>query len=195
MARTPSTMSALGTQAPDFALPDTDGRIVRRDDFSGAPALIVLFTCNHCPFVVHVRDPLSELVRGWSARGVAVVAINSNDAAAYPQDGPAAMAEAKVRFALPYPYLFDASQRVALAYHAACTPDFFLYDKDFRLAYRGQLDASRPGNEVPISGSDLGSAIDAVLAGDAPMTEQRPSMGCNIKWREESLAGNVPAYF
>lgn len=194
MARTPSTMIPLGTPAPDFALPDTDGRTVRRDDFVGAPALLVMFTCNHCPFVVHVRDPLSELVRNWTARGVAVVAINSNDAATYPQDGPAAMAEAKVRYALPYPYLFDASQRTALAYHAACTPDFFLYDKAFRLVYRGQLDASRPGNGVPVSGSDLGRAIDAVLAGDAPLDEQRPSMGCNIKWRDESLAGNVPAY-
>ncbi len=194
MARTPSTMVPLGTPAPDFELPDTDGQLVARDDFKGSPALLVMFICNHCPFVVHVRDTLSELVRGWTRRGVAVVAIASNDAAKYPQDGPVAMAEDKQRFALPYPYLFDASQAVALAYHAACTPDFFLYDKDFRLAYRGQLDASRPGNEVPITGSDLGRAIDEVLAGVVVSSEQRPSMGCNIKWREENLAGNMPAY-
>lgn len=194
MARTPSTMIPLGTPAPDFRLPDTDGRLVARDDFKGGPALLVMFVCNHCPFVVHVRDALSQLVREWSARGVAVVAISSNDEARYPQDGPVAMADAKQRHDLPYPYLFDATQAVALAYHAACTPDFFLYDKDFRLAYRGQLDASRPGNELPISGADLGRAIDDVLAGRAVTAEQRPSMGCNIKWREENLAGNMPAY-
>ena len=194
MARTPSTMVPLGTAAPDFRLPATDGSFVARDDFKGAPALLVMFTCNHCPFVVHVRDALSDLVRGWMARGVAVVAIASNDAERYPQDGPQAMAEAKLRHDLPYPYLFDASQAVALAYHAACTPDFFLHDKDLRLVYRGQLDASRPGNDVPVTGGDLGRAIDALLAGASPLVDQRPSMGCNIKWREENLAGNGPAY-
>ena len=194
MARTPSTMIPLGTPAPDFRLPDTDGRWVARDDFDAAPALLVMFICNHCPYVVHVRDRLSELVRGWQARGVAVVGIASNDAATYPQDGPEAMAEAKARFALPYPYLFDATQGVALAYHAACTPDFFLFDRDRHLVYRGQLDGSRPGNGAPITGEDLGAAIDAVLTGAPAAPEQRPSMGCNIKWRESNLAGGMPAY-
>lgn len=194
MARTPSTMVPLGTPAPDFALPDTDGRVVARDDFKEAPALLVMFVCNHCPYVIHVRERLSELVREWSTRGVAVVGISANDPVAYPQDGPAAMAEAKRAFALPYPYLFDASQAIALAYRAACTPDFFLYDRDRRLVYRGQLDASRPGSGIPVTGEDLGRAIDQLLAGLPVTAEQRPSMGCNIKWREENLVGGMPAY-
>ncbi len=192
MARTPSTMIPLGTPAPDFDLPDTDGQRVQRTAFAGQP-LLVIFTCNHCPFVVHVRDALSALVRQWQARGLAVVAIASNDEAKYPQDGPAAMRLAKAEHALPYPYLFDATQQVALAYHAACTPDFFLFDRDHHLVYRGQLDASRPGNGVPVTGVDLAGAIDDMFAGRATET-QRPSMGCNIKWREENMAGNVPAY-
>lgn len=202
MAKTPSTMVPLGTLAPDFALPDTaatrapDGSwpLVRRDDFAAAPALLVAFLCNHCPYVVHVRDRLSELVRQWQARGVAVVAISSNDPLGYPADAPDAMAEAARRFALPYPYLFDASQEVALHYRAACTPDFFLYDGARRLAYRGQLDGSRPGNGVEVSGADLGAAIDAVLSGKPAAEEQRASLGCNIKWREENLVAGLPAY-
>lgn len=194
MARTPSTMLPLGTPAPDFRLPDTDGALVARDDFSEAPALLVMFVCNHCPFVVHIRDELSRLVRQWQARGVAVVGINSNDERTYPQDGPAAMAEAKRRFELPYPYLFDGTQEVALAYHAACTPDFFLFDGDRNLVYRGQLDASRPSNGVPITGDDLGRAIDAVLGGVPVEGEQLPSIGCNIKWREDNLRDGMPSY-
>ena len=194
MARTPSTMVPLGRPAPDFALPDTDGQVVALGDFRGAPALLVMFVCNHCPYVVHVRDALSALVRGWTAKGVAVVGIASNDPVAYPQDGPEAMAEAKRRFALPYPYLFDATQAVALAYRAACTPDFFLYDQGRRLAYRGQLDASRPNSGVPVTGEDLGRAIDALLAGEPITVEQRPSMGCNIKWRDDNLVDGHPAY-
>jgi peroxiredoxin len=194
MARTPSTMLALGTPAPDFRLPDTDGKTVARDDFKDAPALLVMFICNHCPFVIHVRDPLSRLVRGWQARGVAVVGIASNDERSHPQDGPAAMAEAKRRFELPYPYLFDATQEVALAYHAACTPDFFLFDGHHELVYRGQLDASRPSNGIPVTGEDLGAAIDAVLAGEPAASEQIPSIGCNIKWRPEKLVDGMPAY-
>jgi peroxiredoxin len=194
MARTPSTMIPLGTTAPDFNLPDTDGRMVGRDDFRGAPALLVMFLCNHCPFVVHIREPLVALTRDWLAKGVAVVAISSNDAARYPEDGPAKMAEYTQRFGFPFPYLYDASQSVALSYHAACTPDFFLFDGARKLTYRGQLDGARPGNEVPVTGADLGRAIDAVLAGAPPLAEQRPSLGCNIKWLEDNLAGNVPAY-
>lgn len=194
MARTPSTMLPLGTQAPDFRLPDTDGRLVARDDFAAAPALLVIFVCNHCPYVVHVRDALSGFVRGWQARGVAVVGIASNDPVAYPQDGPEAMAEAKRRYELPYPYLFDATQEVALAYHAACTPDFFLFDRTRRLVYRGQLDGSRPHNGVPVTGEDLAQAIDDVLAGRPIAVEQRPSLGCNIKWREDNLVDGLPAY-
>jgi len=194
MARTPSTMVPLGTPAPDFRLPDTDGRMIARDDFERAPALLVMFLCNHCPYVVHVRDALSELCRGWMARGVAVVGISANDPTTYPEDGPGAMAKVKARFGLPYPYLFDASQAVALAFCAACTPDFFLYDHERRLAYRGQLDASRPGNGVAVSGQDLGQAIDDVLAGAPVSSVQRPSLGCGIKWREENLENGSPRW-
>ncbi|MFO0748698.1 MAG: thioredoxin family protein [Myxococcota bacterium] len=184
MAKTPSTMVPLGTPAPDFALPDcVDGNVVRRDDFAAAPALLVMFICNHCPYVVHIRNGLVALTRQWAARGVAVVAISANDPEAYPADAPERMAEDKRRYDYPFPYLFDATQEVAVAYHAACTPDFFLYDRERRLAYRGQLDGARPGNGVAVTGADLGQAIDKVLDGLAPSPEQRPSMGCNIKWR------------
>jgi peroxiredoxin len=187
-------MAPIGTPAPDFRLMDTDGSLVARDDFKRAKALLVMFTCNHCPYVQHVRDRLSDLVRQWQERGVAVVAIASNDQASYPEDGPRAMAEAKQRYRLPYPYLFDPTQEVALAFRAACTPDFFLYDRDRRLVYRGQLDGSRPSNGVPVTGEDLGRAIDQLLAGEPLTGEQLPSAGCNIKWREENLAGGMPAY-
>ncbi|MCC6623854.1 MAG: thioredoxin family protein [Deltaproteobacteria bacterium] len=195
MARTPSTMVPLGTPAPAFSLPDTaSDRVVSLADHAGAPALLVMFLCNHCPFVVHVRPRLVELVEGWQARGVAVVAISSNDPVGYPADAPERMAEDARRFGFTFPYLFDATQEVALRYHAACTPDFFLYDRERRLAYRGQLDASRPGNGVEVTGADLERAIEAVLAGRAPDPEQRPSLGCNIKWRAENMANGMPAY-
>ncbi len=194
MAKTPSTMIPLFTPAPDFRLPDTDGRLVSRDDFRDAKALLVMFLCNHCPFVVHIRERLTELCHNWQSRGVAVVAISSNDAERYPEDGPAKMVEYKQRFGFPFPYLYDASQAVALAYHAACTPDFFLFDADRRLTYRGQLDASRPGNGIPVTGEDLERAIATTLAGAPALEEQRPSLGCNIKWLESNLLGHTPNY-
>lgn len=192
MAATPSTMQmTIGAPAPDFALADavTD-RTVRRDDFSGARGLLVLFVCNHCPFVIHVRDEMARISDAYADRGVATVAINANDAEAYPQDGPEAMRALARELGWSFPYLFDPSQEVAKAYGAACTPDIFLFDGDGRLFYRGQLDASRPGNDVPTTGRDLRDAIEAMLAGEAPPETQRPSLGCNIKWRP----GNAPPY-
>ena len=191
MARTPSTMLELGTPAPDFALPDFDGRRHALADFAGAPALLVVFICEHCPFVRHVRAAFAAMAREYQPRGLAVVAINSNDLGAYPQDGPDAMRAEAAQFGYVFPYLLDESQAVAKAYHAACTPDFFLFDGARRLAYRGQFDDSRPGNGRPVTGADLRAAVDAVLAGRAPAAEQFPSLGCNIKWRP----GNAPAWY
>jgi peroxiredoxin len=191
MARTPSTMLPLGTQAPDFKLMNVDGREVALADFAGKPALLVMFMCNHCPFVVHVADELARLGSEYMGRGVAVVGINSNDTATHPADSPERMvAEAEER-GYAFPYLFDETQAVAKAYRAACTPDFFLFDQDRKLVYRGQLDDSRPGSGVPVTGKDLRAALDAVLAGKKPAEEQRASLGCNIKWK----AGNEPEYF
>ena len=191
MARTPSTMLPLGTAAPDFKLMNVDGREGALSDFAGKPALLVMFMCNHCPFVVHVADELARLGSEYMGRGVAVVGINSNDTATHPADSPERMvAEAEER-GYAFPYLFDETQAVAKAYRAACTPDFFLFDQDRKLVYRGQLDDSRPGNGVPVTGKDLRAALDAVLAGAAPVSEQRASLGCNIKWK----AGNEPEYF
>ncbi|HUE96784.1 MAG TPA: thioredoxin family protein [Longimicrobiaceae bacterium] len=191
MAATPSTMLELGTTAPDFDLPEVMGGRVRLSDLSDAPALLVMFICNHCPFVKHLRAHLARMTREYRERGVAVVAISSNDAQKYPADGPAAMAQEKEEQAYAFPYLFDETQEVAKAYHAACTPDFFLFDGERRLFYRGQYDDSRPGNGVPVTGDDLRSALDAVLAGSEPPAEQKASIGCNIKWRP----GNEPEYF
>ncbi len=191
MAATPSTMPELGRPAAPFALPDTDGSIVRLEDFEGSPALLVMFICNHCPFVRHLRSDLARLGGEYGSRGVGVVAISSNDAAAYPADGPTEMAREKEDAGYPFPYLYDESQEVAIAYRAACTPDFFLFDADRRLAYRGQYDDSRPGNGLPITGRDLRAALDAVLAGAPAAMDQKPSIGCNIKWK----AGNAPEYF
>lgn len=191
MVRTPSTMLPLGTPAPDFKLMNVDGREVELADFAGKPALLVMFMCNHCPFVIHVADQLAQLGSEYMARGVAVVGINSNDTSAHPADSPERMvAEAEER-GYQFPYLFDETQEVAHEYRAACTPDFFLFDQDRKLVYRGQLDDSRPGNGVPVTGKDLRAALDAVLAGAAPVSEQRASLGCNIKWK----AGNEPDYF
>lgn len=183
MALTPSTMTPLGTPAPDFRLPDTDGHTVALADLAGAPALLVAFICNHCPFVKHVRAGLAKLARDYQARGVAVVGINSNDAVNYPEDSPERMKAEKADAGYTFPYLYDQSQEVARAYRAACTPDFFVFDRDRRLVYRGQMDASRPGNDKPVDGADLRAALDAVLAGRAPAAEQTPSIGCNIKWK------------
>lgn len=185
MAETPSTMAPLGMEAPDFSLRDTDGAVVSRDDFAGAPALLVLFICNHCPYVKHVQQELARIGEDYGARGVGVVAISSNDAERYPADSPEAMKIEKARVGYPFPYLFDQTQEVARAYQAACTPDIFLFDADRRLVYRGQLDDSRPGNGRPVTGRDLRAALDAVLQGRLIPSPQVPSVGCNIKWKAE----------
>jgi peroxiredoxin len=191
MAATTSTMLPLGTKAPPFSLPDAaTGRTVTSEDFGGARALLVMFICNHCPYVVHVRDELGRIAADYAARGLAVVAINANSEASHPQDGPAYMAEMARKLGWDFPFLFDDTQEVAKAYMAACTPDFFLFDAERKLAYRGQLDDSRPGNGKPVDGRDLRRAIDLVLDGSKVPEEQRPSIGCNIKWK----AGNAPAY-
>ena len=198
MAQTPSTMLDLGTACPDFSLSDTDGTTVARDDFGGRP-LLVMFICNHCPFVHHVAPELARLANDHAGR-LGIVAVQSNDAGAYPDDAPDKMAEEKAKRGYAFPYLYDADQSVAKAFTAACTPDFFLFDADHKLAYRGQLDGTRPhrissGNyddrNGAANGEDLRAAIDAVLKGEAPSAEQRPSMGCNIKW----IPGAEPAYF
>jgi len=191
MALTPSTMLALGTPAPEFQLPNIDGKTVSLADFKGAPVLIVMFICNHCPYVKHLRGALAEFGRECAARNVAVVAISSNDAKNYPDDSPAKMVEEARAAGYTFPYAYDESQKVAKAYRAACTPDFFVFDRGRRLVYRGQFDASRPGNGIPVTGKDLRAAVDAVLKGTPPSLNQVPSMGCNIKWK----AGNEPDYF
>ena len=191
MANTPSTMAPLGSSAPSFSLPDPAGTIVSLDDFAGRSALLVMFLCNHCPFVRHIRGALAQFAREYQARGMAVVAINSNDVSTYHDDSPERMAAEAREAGYSFPYLYDESQAVAKAYGAACTPDFFLYDRERRLVYRGQFDDSRPGNGRPITGADLRAAADSVLAGRPVAAEQRPSIGCNIKWKR----GNEPAYF
>ena len=190
MALTPSTMLPIGTAAPAFRLSDTDGQSVSLDDFKGAPALLVIFLCNHCPYVKHVRHDLARLGKEYQAKGVAIVGISSNDVSTHPDDGPAMMAKEKAAVGYTFPYLYDESQDVALAYQAACTPDFYVFDKDQKLVYRGQMDGSRPGNPIPVTGKDLRSALDAVLAGKPVSPDQRPSLGCNIKWKR----GNEPDY-
>jgi peroxiredoxin len=192
MVKTASTMLPLGTMAPEFSLKNpVDGSTVSLQDFAGKKGLLVIFMCNHCPFVIHVADELAKLTREYMGRGVAVVGINSNDASKHPADSPERMvAEAENR-GYPFPYLYDETQNVAHAYRAACTPDFFLFDGERRLVYRGQMDDSRPDSGVPVTGKDLRRALDAVLAGEDAPKEQRPSLGCNIKWQE----GNEPDYF
>ncbi|MEO6182272.1 MAG: thioredoxin family protein [Verrucomicrobiota bacterium] len=190
MALTPSTMRPLGASAPEFCLPDTNGKNVSLRDFKGAPAVLVMFICNHCPYVKHVRSELARLGRDYQAKSAAIVAINSNDAANYADDSPEKMRQEAVAAGYTFPYLFDESQSVAKAYRAACTPDIFLFDKDLKLVYRGQLDDSRPRNELPVTGKDLRAALDAVLAGKPVSEKQTPSIGCNIKWK----AGNQPDY-
>jgi peroxiredoxin len=190
MALTPSTMLPLGTTAPGFKLPDTDGKLVSLDDFKNAPALLVIFLCNHCPYVKHVRHELARLGKEYQQKGAAVVGISANDVTTHPEDSPARMAAEKAEVGYTFPYLYDETQKTAHAYKAACTPDFYVFDKDQRLAYRGQLDGGRPGNPIPVTGKDLRAALDAVLAGKPPTDEQRPSLGCNIKWKR----GNEPDY-
>ena len=187
----PSTMLALGTKAPEFELPDVvTGLPVGIRDFDGKRALLVMFICRHCPYVRHVRGELARLGRDFAESDLAIVAISSNDPAEYPEDAPESLAEDARQAGYAFPYLFDETQAIARAYTAACTPDFFLFDADRALVYRGQLDDSRPSNGLPVTGEDLRAAIDAVLSGGPVAQEQRASIGCGIKWR----AGNEPAY-
>jgi peroxiredoxin len=191
MVKTASTMLPLGSQAPDFSLPDTNGNTVALGDFQDAPALLVIFMCNHCPFVKHIAGELARLGKDYQARGAAIVGINPNDVENYPDDSPEQMRREVEQRGYTFPYLYDETQAVAKAYHAACTPDFFLFDKQRKLVYRGQLDASRPGSEIPVTGADLRAALDLVLEGKPAPETQLPSIGCNIKWK----AGSEPDYF
>ena len=191
MSATPSTMLAIGTEAPVFSLYDTGDNLIKIDDFRGARALLVVFMSNHCPYVKHIRKHLVSLITEYQDKGVAAVGINSNDVENYPDDSPSRMAEDASEYGYTFPYLFDPSQKVAKAYKAACTPDFFLFDSAFRLVYRGQMDDSRPGNGKEVDGKDLRNALDAVLDGRPVSEIQKPSMGCNIKWKY----GNEPEYF
>lgn len=191
MGLTNSTMLPLGTTAPPFSLPDTSSKTVSLHDFKGAPALLVTFICNHCPYVQHVAYSLAKLAKEYQGKGVAVVGINSNDAQKYPSDSPAMMKEEVKRVGYTFHYLYDQSQEVAKAYRAACTPEFYVFDKDRKLVYRGRFDASNPGNAIAPSGEDLRRALDAALSGKPVPADQKPSMGCNIKWKP----GNEPDYF
>jgi peroxiredoxin len=188
MALTPSNMLPLGTGAPDFHLPDTSGRTVSLADFEDAKLLMVAFICNHCPFVKHVRNELAAMADEYREKGVAFVAINANDAEAYPDDSMENMQKEVQEVGYHFPYLLDATQAVAKAFDAACTPDFYLFGENRALIYRGQLDPSRPGNDIPVTGEDLRQALDTALAGGQVSPEQTPSMGCNIKWKP----GNAP---
>lgn len=184
-------MLPLGTKAPEFRLPDTNGKLVSLQDFTRAQALLVVFMCNHCPYVKHLRSGLAQLARDYQSRGVAVAGISSNDVANYPADSPAKMAEEAKAAGYIFSYLYDETQEVAKAYRAACTPDFYLFDSDQRLVYRGQFDDSRPGNGVPVTGKDVRAALEAMLNGQPVSASQKPSIGCNIKWKP----GNEPEYF
>lgn len=191
MSATPSTMLDLGTMLPPFRLPDLDGKMVSNSDYAGSPALLVAFICNHCPYVRHIRNELARFAREYQPRGLAVVAVSSNDVAAYPDDGPDGMRREATAAGYSFPYLFDEHQEVAKAFRAACTPDFFLFDRSGALAYRGQFDDSRPGAAAPVTGADLRAAADAVLGGRSAPAVQKASIGCNIKWKP----GNRPDYF
>jgi thiol-disulfide isomerase/thioredoxin len=191
MVQTPSTMMALGTRAPDFRLREpATGKTWSLGDFP-SPALVIMFICNHCPFVVHVRDEITRIAAEYGGKGVGFVAINANSVETHPQDGPEHMAALARQLGWKFPFLFDDSQEVAKAYHAACTPDFFVFDAGRALLYRGQLDDSRPSNGKPVTGADLRAALDAALSGRRAPAEQMPSIGCNIKWKP----GNEPDYF
>ena len=191
MVKTASTMLGIGTAAPDFSLPNVDGSIVSFSDFADRRALLVIFMCNHCPFVVHLRGALAEFANEYQEKRVAIVGINSNDVSTHPDDSPQKMAEEAKSAGYTFPYLFDESQQGAQAYHAACTPDFFLFDGDRRLVYRGQFDDSRPESGIEITGADLRAACDALLAGEPVSADQKASIGCNIKWKEDQ----APDYF
>lgn len=186
MAYTESKMLDLGLQAPDFKLPDTvSGKYVQLDDFADAPAIVIMFLCNHCPYVIHVNSEIVRLAEEYQAKGVQFVGISSNDVEKYPQDGPDKMKEHALAVGYPFPYLYDETQEVARAYDAACTPDFYVFNADKCLVYRGRLDGSRPGNSLELTGADLRAALDAVLAGQPVSDIQYPSGGCNIKWKPE----------
>lgn len=190
MSKTPSTMLELGTPAPDFALPDTAGHSVSLTDYAGKP-LLVVFSCNHCPYVLHILEKFVDLVRQFQQQGLSVVMINANDVSSFPEDSPEKMRALADQYQFSFPYLFDDSQHIARAYRAACTPDFFLFDQSHQLYYRGQFDNARPGNAEPVTGQDLSRAVEQLIQGrDAP-EQQLPSLGCNIKWK----AGNEPDYF
>ncbi|MGA8261275.1 MAG: thioredoxin family protein [Arenicellales bacterium] len=195
MVDTPSTMPELGNMAPDFRLPNTNpdfgGDTVGLDDYDGKKGLLVMFICNHCPFVKRIREGLAQLGRDYERKDLGIVAICANDQDTYPNDGPEAMTEEARQYGYRFPYLHDDSQTTAKAYRAACTPDFFLYDHDRRLVYRGRFDKARPSNSEPVTGEDLRRAIELVLAGEKVPEDQVPSMGCNIKWKD----GNAPDYF
>lgn len=191
MVMTRSRMLSLGTQAPAFSLPDANGKPVSLGDFAEAKALVVVFMCNHCPFVKHLRGGLAKFGRDCAEKGVAMVGINSNNYEQYPDDSPDRMRSEANVYGYEFPYLVDADQSVAKAYQAACTPDFFVFDGEQKLVYRGQFDDSRPGNEIAVTGKDLYAVLESVVAGNAVAEEQKPSMGCNIKWKP----GNAPAYF
>ena len=184
MALTPSTMLPLGTVAPDFVLFDTiSGKEQNLSELKSDIATVLFFICNHCPFVKHIQKQLAQLAKDYQARGIAFIAINSNDTTSHPDDSPEKMKETALREGYTFPYLFDATQEVAKAYQAACTPDFYIFDQAMRCVYRGQLDDSRPGNNIPVTGHDICTALDALLAGKPVSVNQKPSMGCNIKWR------------
>ena len=190
MVKTASTMLPLGSDAPAFSLPNVDDSKVSLSDFSGEP-LLVIFMCNHCPFVIHLREELAAFANEYQSKGLKIVGISSNDVEKYPQDGPDKMKEEATSAGYTFPYLYDESQDVAKAYRAACTPDFFLFDKEHNLVYRGQYDDSRPQSGIPVTGADLKAACDAVLSGKPVTEDQKPSIGCNIKWKE----GSAPDYF
>jgi peroxiredoxin len=191
MVKTASTMLPLGTRAPEFSLPNVDGKTVALGDVSDGKGLLVMFICNHCPFVKHLRAGLAAFGKEYQAKGLKIVAISSNDVGSHPEDSPEKMAKEVKSAGYTFPYLYDESQAVAQAYKAACTPDFFLFNGDLGLVYRGQFDDSRPSNGKPVTGADLRAAADAVLANKPPLLEQRPSIGCNIKWK----SGCEPEYF
>ena len=186
MADTPSKMVPLGMIAPDFVLPDTiSGENKSLTDLKSDKAIVIMFICNHCPFVIHVQKQLVKLAREYQAKGISFVAISSNNVEKYPDDSPQRMKEVAQELGYPFPYLYDESQEVARAYDAACTPDFYVFDKNLKLVYRGQMDASRPGNNIPVTGKDLREALDNILQGKPVSEDQRPSIGCNIKWKSQ----------
>ena len=192
MALTPSTMLALGTLAPNFKLPDViSGNMVSLDDFKDKKALLVMFICRHCPYVQHVKEEIAKIGKDYKEKDIGIIAISANDSNLYPEDSSQSLKEMAKELGFDFFYLYDKSQEIAKAYTAACTPDFFLFDKNRKLVYRGQLDDSRPGNNLPITGKDLREAIDAVLQDKPINPNQKPSMGCNIKWKP----GNEPSYF